>query len=147
MPIEDARIEELIDAAAALTSILADRGFDPRERRVILSLAAIQEAKRLGWRKAAIADSLNRLCDLCRIEGGHPVSWISLAARRAHASFRSRRYQPPARERTSRRFGAGTSARSTSAVGKQCAISSPIPWPRRGRIVVARRSMQHQQGR
>jgi hypothetical protein len=96
MPIEDARIEELIDAAAALTSILADRGFDPRERRVILSLAAIQEAKRLGWRKAAIADSLNRLCDLCRIEGGHPVSWISLAARRAHASFRSRRYQPPA---------------------------------------------------
>jgi hypothetical protein len=28
-----------------LTSILADRGFDPRERRVILSLAAIQATR------------------------------------------------------------------------------------------------------
>jgi hypothetical protein len=48
MPIDEPRIEHMIDVAAALIEALADHGFDEQERRTILSLAAIQEAKRLG---------------------------------------------------------------------------------------------------
>src|ERR1700751_5539774 len=54
MPIDEPRIEHMIDVAAALIEALADHGFDEQERRTILSLAAIQEAKRLGQSKAAI---------------------------------------------------------------------------------------------
>ena len=49
---------------------LADRGFDAAESGVVLALAAIQTAKALGRSKVEIVDSLDELCDLCRVEDG-----------------------------------------------------------------------------
>jgi hypothetical protein len=68
MAIEEARIEHMIDVAADLIGLLVDRGFDSKERRAILSMAAIEQAKTLGRSKAEIVGSLTRLYNLCRGE-------------------------------------------------------------------------------
>jgi hypothetical protein len=68
--IDEARVKRMIDIADELIVELADRGFDAAESGVVLALAAIQTAKALGRSKVEIVDSLDELCDLCRVEDG-----------------------------------------------------------------------------
>ena len=68
--IDEARVKRMIDVADELIEELADRGFDAAESGVVLSLAAIQTAKR--WAATRWRSSTASAC-----------SAISAASRRA----------------------------------------------------------------